>query len=81
MRQSTVAISSLTDAQVVSNAWRAYRLLDAGVTRKYQSASLEESQQALSQALAIIKATAASNASRESIVAAARAAWPPAEPF
>ena len=46
MRRSTVAISLLTAALVVSNSWCAYCLLDAGVTHTYQSASLEESQQA-----------------------------------
>jgi hypothetical protein len=81
MRQSTVAISLLAVALVISNGWWAYRTLDAGITSTYQSTSLEESQQALAQALAVIKANAGSNPSRAEIIAAAKAAWPEVEPF
>lgn len=81
MRRTTVAISLLTIVLVVTNAWWAYRLLDAGVSYTYQGASLEENQQALFQALAIIKALGTNNASREQIVQAAQAAWPSTEPF
>ncbi len=81
MRRSTAAIVGLSAALVVSNAWWAYRLLDSGVTHAYQSASLEESQQALAQSLAVIKAMAVSNHSQQSIIDAARAAWPGVEPF
>ena len=81
MRRSTIAIAVLATALVASNAGLAYRLLDAGVTHTYQSASLEENQQALSQALAVIKAAGAPDYSRQSIVAAAQAAWPGVEPF
>ena len=81
MRRSTTAIAGLAAALVASNAWWAYRLLDAGVTQTYQSASLEESQQALSQSLAVIKAMAASNYSQQAIIGAAEAAWPGDEPF
>jgi hypothetical protein len=81
MRRTTIAISLLAVALVVTNAWWAYRLLDAGVSYTYQGASLEENQQALSQALGIIKVLATNNASREQIVLAAQAAWPSTEPF
>lgn len=81
MRRSTVAISLLAATLVVSNAWWAYLTLDNAVTRSYQSASLEESQQALSQALAIIKANGSSSPSRANVVAAAHAAWPAVDPF
>jgi hypothetical protein len=81
MRRTTIAISLLAITLVVTNAWWAYRLLDAGVSYTYQGASLEENQQALSQALAIIKVLGTNNASREQIVQAAQAAWPSTEPF
>ena len=81
MRKTTVAISLLAVALVVSNAWWAYRLLDAGVSYTYQGVSLEENQQALSQALAIIKVLSENNASREQILQAAQKAWPSTEPF
>lgn len=81
MRKTTIAISLLAIALVVTNAWWAYRLLDAGVSYTYQGAALEENQQTLSQALAIIKVLGKNNASREKIVQAAQAAWPSTEPF
>lgn len=81
MRQSTVAITLMAVVLVLSNGWWAYRTLDAGISHTYQSASLQESQQALTQALAVIKANAAANASRAEVIAAAQAAWPAVEPF
>lgn len=81
MRQSTVVISLLAVALVLSNGWWAYRTLDTGITNTYQSASLEDSQQALAQALAVINANAGTKPSREEIIAAAQAAWPAVEPF
>jgi hypothetical protein len=81
MKKSTIAISILTVALVTSNAWWAYQLLDAGVSYTYRGASLEENQQALSQALAIIEVTRSGDASRDQIVAAANRAWSSGEPF
>ena len=81
MKKSTLAISLLAVALVASNAWWAYKVLDAGVTLTYQKASLEEAQQALSQALAIIKVSGSSNVTRAQIVEAAQKAWPSGEPF
>ena len=71
----------LTVALVATNALWAYRVLDLGVTLTYQGASLEENQQALSQALAIIKTSAKPNASRAQVVEAAQKAWPSSEAF
>ncbi len=65
----------------MSNAWWAFRSLDAGITSTYQRTSLEASQQALAQALAVIKAVAGPNPSRAEVIAAAQAAWPAIEPF
>ena len=48
-------------------------MLDAGISYTYQGVSLEEHQQALSQALAVIKVVSQPTATRESIVAAASA--------
>ncbi|RIX47530.1 MAG: hypothetical protein D3M94_07605 [Rhodocyclales bacterium GT-UBC] len=81
MKRTTVSISLLVLALVVTNAWWAYRLLDAGVSYTYQGVSLEENQQALSQALAIIKVLGANKASREQVVEAAQKSWPSTEPF
>lgn len=81
MKTTTAVIATLAAALLVSNVWWAYRLLDAGVSYTYQGASLEESQQALAQALAIINALGAERRSREQVVQAAQAAWPSVEPF
>lgn len=71
----------LAVALVASNAWWGYKTIDNGVTMTYRSATLEESQQALSQALAIIKVASARGASRAKIVQAAQNAWQAGEPF
>lgn len=81
MRRTTIAISLLTAALLMSNAWWAYRHVDIAVTRAYQSAAMEESQQALAQALAVIHASALPHPSKASVVQAAHAAWPAGEPF
>lgn len=81
MRQSTVAISLLAVVLVLSNGWWAARTLDAGISRTYQRASMEETQQALAQALAVIKANAGASPSRAQVILAAQAAWPSVEPF
>lgn len=81
MKRSTIVISLLAVALAASNAWWAYQFLDAGVSYTYQGASLEESQQALSQTLGIIEVTRSGDASRDQVVAAANKAWSSGEPF
>lgn len=81
MTKCTAAVSILGIALVASNVWWGYQLVDAAVSYTYQGASLEESQQALSQALAIIDVTRSGDASRAEIVAAADKAWSAGEPF
>jgi len=81
MKRSTVAIMLLGAALMASNAWWAYHVLDRGVSLTYQGESLRESQEGLSQALAVINATAAHGASRTQVVAAAQKAAPGFEPF
>lgn len=81
MKRTTIIISLLIIALVATNAFWANRVLDLGITLTYQGTSLEENQQALSQALAIIKTSAKPNASRAQVVQAAQKAWPSSEPF
>lgn len=81
LQKSTAVISLLAATLVVSNAWWAFQVLDAGVTSTYQDAQLEEEQQALTQALAIAKTMASFGATRAQIVDAAQKAWPEVEPF
>jgi predicted DCC family thiol-disulfide oxidoreductase YuxK len=79
--KSTAIISVLIAGLAASNAWLAYKVLDVGVTLTYQSASLEEEQQASKQAMAVIEVLAKLGATRSQIVSAAQKAWPVVEPF
>ena len=81
MKKSTVAISLLVVTLVASNAWWAYITVDTGITRTYQKVSFEETQQALSQALAIIKVTSSPTVTRTHIIEASEKAWSAGEPF
>ncbi|GAB3538099.1 hypothetical protein GCM10027343_02980 [Noviherbaspirillum agri] len=81
MKKSTIIISILAAALLTSNAWWAFTVLDAGVTETYQGAQLEEEQQTLNQALAVLRTTTRSGASRAQIVEAAQMAWSAGEPF
>lgn len=81
MKKSTVTIFLLIVALIASNAWWADHAIDLGVSYTYQGVSLEENQQGLSQALAIINAMAVKGASRAEVVAAAQMARPSSEPF
>nr|CAS02450.1 putative integron gene cassette protein [uncultured bacterium]CAS02483.1 putative integron gene cassette protein [uncultured bacterium] len=81
MKIPTIIISLLVVALVATNTWWAFRLLDAGVSYTHQSQSLEENQQALSQALAIAEALGTSEVTRARLIEAAQEAWGPTEPF
>lgn len=81
MKRTTVPISVLLIVLLISNAWWAFAVVDAGVTSTYQDAQLEEEQQALNQTLAVIRVLAKSGATRTQIVEAAQEAWSAGEPF
>ena len=81
MKRSTIAILCLTVALIASNAWSVYKIVDVGVTLHYANDELRETQAALSQSLAIVKATSAPGVSRLQIVEAAKKASPGFEPF
>ena len=81
MKRSTIAISCLIVALIASNAWAVYKIVDVGVTLHYSNGELKESQEALSQALAIIKVSSAPGVTRSQIVDAAKKALPDVEPF
>lgn len=70
MKKSTVAIVLLSVALVGSNIWWAYGALDAGITYTYQQDSLQRSQEALKQSLAVIKASG-QGATKDAVLAAA----------
>lgn len=80
MRRQIIIIIALVVALVASNAWWAFRLIDAGITQAYMSDSLKENKQALSQTLAILPVVA-QGASRDKIVSAARTKGVTTAPF
>ena len=82
MKGSTVAIALLTATLVVANAWWLYSAVDVAHAYSDQQSSLRLSDEALNQALAIIKVAADPSTTRERIVAeATRSARDPSEPF
>lgn len=81
MKKAIIIIIILFVSLIGSNAWWAYRLLDAGVSYTYQGASLEESQQTLVQSFEIIKSLVSSDFSRDTIIEAAQKTLDSTEPF
>jgi hypothetical protein len=74
MSRSKLTIIGLVVVLVASNAWWAYRLLDAGISQTYLGVSLEDNKEALNQALMLLPVVAQANISRERIISAARPA-------
>jgi len=72
MMRPALAISALAVALIGSNAWLAYRNLDAGVTATYRQVSLEDHRTALAQVLAILPLAVRPGATRAEILEAAR---------
>jgi hypothetical protein len=64
---------------IASNAWWAYRMLDAGISYTYLGVSLEENEAAVAQLIAIAPLLAR-GASRDEVIAAARRSGD-SEPF
>ncbi|ATG91609.1 hypothetical protein [Methylomonas koyamae] len=81
MHRATATVTLLAIGLVVSNLFWAYRALDFGISYTYQGVSLEENQQALAQALAIVKVLGNCDASRQQVIQAAQNAWPSSHPF
>ncbi len=67
MMRPALAISALAVALIGSNAWWAYRNLDAGVTATYRQVSLEDHRTALAQVLAILPIAVRPGATRAEI--------------
>ena len=72
MKRSVLVIAALAVALIGSNAWWAYRILDAGVSATYREVSLEDHRTALAQLLAIVPAAVRPGATRAEILEAAR---------
>lgn len=81
MAKTGWSIGVLTALLIVTNLWWAYNALDNGITYTYLKISLENNEEALAQALAVIEAVAHVGATRQSIIKAARDAGSNSEPF
>ena len=81
MSWTKLAIALLVVALVGSNAWWAYRALDAGVTQTYLGVSLDDNKQALAQTLKLLPVVARAGVSRAHIVAGASLPGDHDEPF
>jgi hypothetical protein len=82
MRRTTIAIVVLAGALVASNARWLYAAVDVGHAYSDQESSLRLSNEALSQALAVVKVAANPEATREQVIdAATKSARVPGEPF
>ena len=66
---------------IATNGWWAYNALDTGITYSYSQVSLDNNKEALAQSLAVIEAAAQADATKQSIIQAARAAGSNSEPF
>lgn len=72
MTKCRVAVIGLLLVVVGSNAWWAYRLLDAGISYTYMSASFDTTAEQLHQALAVLPVVARQGASQDDIIKVAR---------
>ena len=71
MTRSTLASLFLGAALIGTNVFWAYWAVDASLSYTYQAVSLEDNQQALAQALAVIKVAVRPDASKEQVIGAA----------
>lgn len=71
MKKSTIIIIVLGIGLVVSNAWWAFQLLDAGVSYTYLSDSLKHNEKALEQVLRLLPVVAQQGIQKEEIIKAA----------
>ena len=81
MTKTRWSIGVLIALLIATNLWWAYNALDSGITYTYLKISLENNEEALAQTLAVIEAVSQVDATRESIIKAARNAGSNSEPF
>jgi len=72
MTKKNLLVLLLAIALVGSNAYWTYRFIDLGVTNSYTQQEYAEANEALSEALALIKAEGSPDVSRERLIAAAK---------
>jgi hypothetical protein len=82
MKRKWILPIALLVLLLASNAWWAYRLLDAGVSNTYLDTSLTDNETALNQVLALLPCVAKPDVSKDELISVARKAAPNGiEPF
>lgn len=81
MRRPSIIIGVLLAVLVGSNAFWAYRILDAGITATYQGVSLNDAQIALRQSIALLNTVGIHSVPQSQVVQAAREAGDGGTPF
>lgn len=81
VRKARITIILLAAVLVTTNAWWAYRVLDAGVSQTYLRASHDTTAELLTQSLAVLQVVAKPQASRSEIVKAAAVPGDTVGPF
>ena len=71
MSKYGVLIASLGLALVGTNAWWAYRTLDAGITNTYARASHDTTSELLAQTVAVLPVAASATSTKADVIAAA----------
>jgi hypothetical protein len=81
VRKTTIAITVLSAALVVSNAAWLYALIDAGVSYTYLQDSYRQARETAIEAIALLPQVAKPGATRATIIAAALRGAPDGKPF
>ena len=81
MNKCRVSVIALVVALVASNAWWATRVLDAGITQTYMTASFETTAELLNQTLAVLSVVAKPGVSRDEVITTAKSKGDTAAPF
>jgi hypothetical protein len=81
VRKARITTVLLVAVLVITNAWWAYRILDAGVSQTYLRASQDSTAELLSQSLAVLQVVAKPQPSRSEIVKAAAVPGDTVGPF
>jgi len=72
VKKYQISVVMLVLALLASNAWWAFRMLDAGISYTYQSASLESTSELLNQSLALLSVVTKPGITRNEVINAAR---------
>lgn len=80
-RIAALAIAALVFALVAIGGFWLYTAIDEGVTATHQGIALDDHARALRQLRAVTPVAARPDATREDVIAAARASEPDSEPF